>query len=266
MGAGFIGSEVASTCQALGCTVTVIEAAATPLSLALGELIGGACGSMHARHGVELRTRTGVITVQSANAGSDTRGSDDGEGPTALVELSDGTTLEADAVVVGIGVLPNVEWLTGSGLALDNGVVCDHALFAADGVVAAGDVARWLWRHDGREGLVRIEHWQLAADGGAAAARALLVGRTGAPDFDPVPYFWSDQYGLKIQLLGHPDPDDDVEVVDGSLTDERFVALYGRSGRLTAAVAVGRPRQLMAYRPLLAVGSGWDEALKLTRE
>src|SRR6202034_2864191 len=125
------------------------------------------------------------------------------DGARALVELSDGTSLRADAVVVGIGVVPNVEWLAGSGLGIDNGVVCDHALFAADGVVAAGDVARWLWRHDGREELVRIEHWQLAADGGAAAAHALLAGRAEAADFDPVPYFWSDQYGLKIQLLGH---------------------------------------------------------------
>jgi NADPH-dependent 2,4-dienoyl-CoA reductase/sulfur reductase-like enzyme len=168
-------------------------------------------------------------------------------------------------VVVGIGVVPNVEWLEGSGLTIDNGVVCDAALFAADGVVAAGDLARWAWRHHGEEQLVRIEHWEVTSQMGEAAARSLLAGRGVAPDFDPVPYFWSDQYGLRIQMLGRPDPADEVAVVDGALDSEdgKFVVAYGRAGRLTAVLAISRPRQLMAFRPLLVAGASWEDALAL---
>ena len=160
-------------------------------------------------------------------------------------------------VVVGIGVVPAVDWLDGSGLDLDGGVRCDGALFAADGVVAAGDLARWPHPTYGE---IRIEHWQVAAEEGVAAARSLLAGRDAAPVFDPVPYFWSDQYGMKIQMVGHPDPDDEVAVVDGRLDEERFVALYGRDNRLTGAVALSRPRQLMAFRPLLVAGASFAEA------
>ncbi|HEX3947464.1 MAG TPA: FAD-dependent oxidoreductase, partial [Acidimicrobiales bacterium] len=241
VGAGFIGSEVASTCADLGCRVTVVEALPTPLAPALGELIGAACGALHGRHGVDLRTGTGVSAI----------------GPDRTVELSDGTSVAADVVVVGIGVVPNVEWLDGSGLTVENGVVCDAALFAADRVVAAGDMARWNWRHHGDEQLVRIEHWEVASQMGSAAARNLLAGREAAPDFDPVPYFWSDQYGIRIQVLGRPAPTDDVAVVHGAIDaeDGKFVAVYGRGGRLTAALAVSRPRQLMAFRPLLVAGA-----------
>jgi NADPH-dependent 2,4-dienoyl-CoA reductase/sulfur reductase-like enzyme len=281
VGAGFIGSEVASTCAALGCRVTVVEALPTPLAPALGELVGAACGALHARHGVELRTGVGVAAVHPAVSRTGGTGGTGGTAPTAptaptgaaapagaagRVELTDGTSLPADVVVVGIGVVPAVDWLAGSGLTLDNGVVCDAALFAADGVVAAGDLARWAWRRHGEEELTRIEHWEVASQMGAAAARSLLAGRgPAAPGFDPVPYFWSDQYGLRIQMLGRPAPADEVAVVDGSLDaeDGRFVAVYGRAGRLTAALAVSRPRLLMSFRPLLIAGASWEEALAL---
>jgi NADPH-dependent 2,4-dienoyl-CoA reductase/sulfur reductase-like enzyme len=260
VGAGFIGSEVAATCVGLGCAVTVVEALPTPLSSALGELVGAACGSLHARHGVELRTGTGVTGIHpgaAAGAGA----------PSAslAVSLGDGTTVPADVVVIGVGVVPETGWLDGSGLRLADGVVCDHALFAADGVVGAGDLARWTWRHLAEEREVRIEHWEVASQMGTAAARSLLAGREAAPAFDPVPYFWSDQYGVRIQVLGRPEPTDDVAVVDGRLDaeDSKFVAIYGRRGRLTAALAISRPRQLMAFRPLLVAGATWDEALAL---
>ena len=113
------------------------------------------------------------------------------------------TRLEADVVVVGIGVVPSVDWLKDSGLTLENGVVCDDRLFAADGIVAAGDVARWMWRHDGGEEQIRIEHWQVAAEAGVAAARS-APGRS-APRrrrSRPIPYFWSDQFGIRFQVLG----------------------------------------------------------------
>lgn len=261
VGAGFIGSEVAATCAGLGCDVTVLEALTTPLAPALGELIGAACGALHVRHGVDLRTGAVVAAVRPG-----------------AVDLGDGASIPADVVVVGIGVTPNVEWLEGSGLTVADGVVCDPALFAADGVVAAGDLARWPWRGAGTapgvdpgdgdgtfDRTVRIEHWEVASQMGAAAARSLLAGRAAAAPFDPVPYFWSDQYGLRIQVLGRPEPRDEVAVVDGSLDapDSKFVAIYGRGGRLTAALAVSRPRQLMAFRPLLVAGASWDEALRV---
>jgi NADPH-dependent 2,4-dienoyl-CoA reductase/sulfur reductase-like enzyme len=178
-----------------------------------------------------------------------------------VVELAGGEVLPADVVVVGIGVVPSTDWLAGSGLMVDNGVVCDDRLFAADGIVAAGDLARWSWRHDGAEELIRIEHWQLAAEAGVAAARSLLAGRPQAASFTPIPYFWSDQYGIRFQVLGNPSGTDEVEIVDGSLDEGKFVALFGRAGRLRAVMAIGKPRQLMGFRPLLEAGTSWDDAL-----
>lgn len=251
IGAGFIGAEVASTSSAMGCRVTVLEAMEIPLANVLGPTIGSYCGSLHAAHGVELRTGVGVAGVR--------RGA---EGERRLVtELADGGVLEADVVVVGIGVLPNVEWLEGSGLTIENGVVVDDRLFAAEGIVAAGDVARWLWRHDGTEESIRIEHWQVAAEAGVAAARSLLAGPSDAAPFTPIPYFWSDQFGIRFQVLGSPSGTDEIEVVDGSLEDGKFVALFGRAGRLRAVMAIGKPRQLMGMRPLLEAGCSWSDAL-----
>jgi NADPH-dependent 2,4-dienoyl-CoA reductase/sulfur reductase-like enzyme len=181
------------------------------------------------------------------------------------VRLVGGAALEADVVVVGIGVTPSTAWLETSGLTLDNGVVCDDRLFAADGIVAAGDLARWTWRHDGEEESIRIEHWEVAAGAGLAAARNLLAGRADATPFTPVPYFWSDQFGVRFQVLGSPRGDDEIELVDGSFEEGKFVALYGRKGRLRAAMAIGRPRLLMGYRPLLQAGCSWDDALAHAR-
>jgi NADPH-dependent 2,4-dienoyl-CoA reductase/sulfur reductase-like enzyme len=251
IGAGFIGAEVASTCSGLGCRVTVLEAMDVPLSNVLGPLVGAHCGSLHREHGVELRTGVGVGGVRRSEGGS----------AGLVVALEGGDEVEADVVVVGIGVVPSVDWLSDSGLTLENGLVCDDRLFAADGIVAAGDVARWLWRHDGGEELIRIEHWQLAAEAGVAAARSLLAGRADATYFTPIPYFWSDQYGIRFQVLGNPGGNDEVDVVDGSLEEGKFVALYGRAGRLRAVMAIGKPRQLMGYRPLLEAGCSWDDAL-----
>ena len=251
IGAGFIGSEVASTCLDLGCAVTVLEGFEVPLLRALGPVIGAACGTLHTDAGVDLRTGVGVSAVRAPD------GSGTGDGAAGRVELADGTAVPADVVVVGIGVSPATDWLEGSGLVIDNGVVCDEALFAADGVLAIGDLARFPFH--GRP--TRIEHWQMATDMGRAAAVSLLAGRDGAPAFEPVPYFWSDQYNVKLQMLGHPDGDDDVVVVDGTLESHRFVALYGRGALLTGVLAIGRPRQLMSYRPLLAAGSSFEAAL-----
>ncbi len=263
VGAGFIGSEVASTCAAIGCRVTVVEALEVPLSSALGPEVGSVVASLHELFGVDLRTGVGVKEIVESTDSTDGSGGRS----RARVLLSDETSLTADVVVVGIGVLPSTDWLEGSGLELDNGVLCDASLFAADRIVAAGDVARWRWQRPlapvADATPVRIEHWQVAAEARVAAARSLIAGRTSAASFDPVPYFWSDQYGVRIQMLGRPSPDDDLAVVAGSLKERKFVALYGKSGRLNAAVSIGKPRELMAFRPLLAGGTSFHDAMHL---
>jgi 3-phenylpropionate/trans-cinnamate dioxygenase ferredoxin reductase component len=253
VGAGFIGSEVASTCAGLGCEVTVLEAMDVPLSNVLGPTVGAHCASLHRTNGVSLRTGVGLERIERGLGGP-------GSGR-LRVHLRDGEVFDADVVVVGIGVSPSTGWLDSSDVTIDNGVVCDDRLFAADGIVAAGDMARWLWRHDGSEELIRIEHWEVAANAGAAAARSLLAGRADAPSFTPVPYFWSDQYGIRIQVLGNPGGDDEMVITEGSFEEGKFVALYGRGGRLRAVMAIGKPRQLMGFRPLLQNGASFDEAL-----
>jgi NADPH-dependent 2,4-dienoyl-CoA reductase/sulfur reductase-like enzyme len=253
IGAGFIGAEVAATCHGLGARVTVIEALPTPLGRVLGVEMGEACARLHRSEGIDLRTGVGVDHLAS-HPGSD---------PPLEVHLADGTAVEADLVVVGIGVRPSTGWLEGSGLTLDSGVVCSETLFATDRVVAAGDVARWTHPSLGEQ--LRVEHWTNAAEGGAAAARNLLAGSAAAVPYDPVPFFWSDQYATKIQVIGLPGPEDEVVVVSGSSEEGKLVALYRRGDRLRAVLAFSQPRQLMSYRPLLAAGASFDEALALSR-
>jgi NADPH-dependent 2,4-dienoyl-CoA reductase/sulfur reductase-like enzyme len=252
IGAGFIGAEVASTCAALGCRVTVLEALDVPLRNVLGTKIGSHFASLHESHGVDLRTGVGVRAIRQAEAGT---------GDRLVVELEGGEAFPADVVVVGIGVIPETDWLADSGLTIDNGVVCDDRLFAADGIVAAGDIARWQWRRDGGEEQIRIEHWQVAAEAGVAAARNLLAGRVDALAFSPVPYFWSDQYGIRLQVLGSPRGSDEIHIAEGSPEEGKFLALFGRDDRLRAVAAIGKPRQLMGFRPLLHEGSSWGDAL-----
>ena len=163
IGAGFIGSEVAATCQGIGAHVTLLEAYHTPLARVLGDRMGQMCADLHVANGMDLRCNVAVDHLESDPGGADP----------VVVCLADGTRLPADVVVVGIGVSPSVGWLEGSGLTLDNGIVCDGALFATDRVVAAGDVANWVRPSTGRP--ARVEHWTNAAEGGAAAARNLLA-------------------------------------------------------------------------------------------
>ena len=252
VGAGFIGAEVAATCRGRGLDVTVVEALQVPLARAVGPAIGAALAALHREHGVALRTGVGVAGLE-------------GKGRVERVALADGSAVDADLVVVGVGVSPQTGWLDGSGLTLDNGVVCDAACVAAPGVVAAGDVARWENRLFG--GLMRVEHWTNAVEQGTAAANSLLATAAGEEPqpFAPVPYFWSDQYGLRIQYVGASRPGDEMVVVDGALDDRRFVAVYGRDGRIVAALAVGRARKLMAYRRMIAERVAWDDALDHAR-
>ena len=248
VGAGFIGAEVAATARQRGLDVTVLEALPVPLARGLGDRMGAACSALHADHGVDVRCGTGVAGFE-------------GDGRVSGVRLTDGSVVPADVVVVGIGVSPATGWLESSGLELNDGVVCDERCRAAPGVYAAGDVARWT--NPLFDETMRLEHWTNAAEQGQAAAENLLAGDGGGTPFAPVPYFWSDQYDVKIQFVGRARPGDDVEVVDGSLESHRFVALYGRAGRLVGCLGFSRPRLVMAYRRLLAEGASWDEALDL---
>lgn len=246
IGAGFIGMEVAATACRLGAEVTVVEQLESPLAATLGPLAGGACRRLHEGHGV--RFHLGVVLESISSAGAD---------GTLVAVLGSGERLEADAVLVGVGAVPNVSWLEGSGLDVSpGGVVCDETLRAAPGVVVAGDLARWPF---GAEGVpIRLEHRTNAAEQGEHAAGTLLGEQQ---PFETVPYVWSDQYDAKIQLLGLPRPDDECVVVDGSLDEGRFVALYGRQGMLQAAIGFSMPRSLMRLRALLLKKTPFAEAL-----
>ena len=238
VGAGFIGCEVASSCRTLGLDVTVIDLLPHPLA-PLGPRAGQAIRALHEANGVSFRLGTGVAGFEGD---SDVRG----------VRLDDGGTVEADVVVIGIGVAPNTGWLEASDLQIRDGVVCDRwcrALGGDDRVVAVGDVARW----DHPEGdSMRIEHWTNAGEQAAHAAKVLVSGPDVAGPYAPVPYFWSDQYGTKIQFVGRTEATDEFEIVEGSLDDHRWVAAYGRSGSTVGALCVGWPARLAPWQQIVA--------------
>lgn len=267
-GAGFIGLEVAATARRLGVDVTVVEPLEVPLGRVLGPVAGGACELMHREEGVRFHLRTVIETVEvgaraEAGAGSLRCG------------LSDGHVLEVDALLVGIGAAPSVGWLEGSGLeAGSDGVRCDASLVAAPGVVVAGDLARW--PAPGAPPVtspgetIRVEHRTNAAEQGAVAAASLLAdlgfiapATPGEAPSYTVPYVWSDQYDVKIQVLGLPRPDDEVIIVEGDPRERRFLALYGRGGHLAGVVGFTRPRHVMSLRPLLERNATLGEATAL---
>jgi NADPH-dependent 2,4-dienoyl-CoA reductase/sulfur reductase-like enzyme len=249
VGAGFIGLEVAASCRKLGLSVDVIEPMALPLAAALGERVGQSVARLHTDHGVRWHLQTQVTALE-------------GEGRVERLRLSNGETLEADLVVVGIGVVPATAWLEGSGVIVDQGVLCDatSATNVPD-VFAIGDVARW------PNGLfdetMRVEHWSNAVEQAGAVATRLLAGE-GKP-YTPVPYFWSDQYDVKLQFAGRVRADDDFEVVQGSLDERTYVALYGRAGRLRGVLTSNRPQLLIRYRRLLSERASFDAALAAAR-
>jgi NADPH-dependent 2,4-dienoyl-CoA reductase/sulfur reductase-like enzyme len=235
-----------------GLEVTVLEALPAPLVRGLGPVLGMVCGELHRDHGVDLRLGVGVTAIE-------------GDGKVERVRLDDGGTVDADIVVVGVGVAPVTDWLEGSGLVLDNGIVCDETLLAAPGIVAAGDVARWPNpMFDGE--VMRLEHWTNAAEQGVAAARRLLVAEGDAPEaYAPVPFVWSDQYDRKIQTVGHFRGDDDMEVVYGSLDERRFVAVFGRNDRLVGALGFSMPAKVMQYRKMIEERASFADALERAR-
>ncbi|MFP5023296.1 NAD(P)/FAD-dependent oxidoreductase [Pseudonocardia phyllosphaerae] len=241
VGAGFVGAEVASTAAGLGLAVEIVEAAPGPLRRALGEQLGDACGGLHAAHGVTLYPGTGVREIA-------------GSPRVTGVVLDDGRTLPADVVVVGIGAAPNVEWLDGSGLEIDDGVVTDAAgLTAFPGVVAVGDCAATQRDYTGSR--LRLEHWTNALQQPAVAAAALLGGAHALPAHHVVPYFWSDQYGHSIQFAGHRDPAGSVRIEDGdpAAADAGLLALFlDAAGDPVGVLGIDRPRPFGRWRRELA--------------
>ena len=174
--------------------------------------------------------------------------------------LSDGSVVEADLVVVGIGATPNIGWLEGSGVELAGGVVCDETLATSvPGVYAAGDVAAWI--NPLFERRMRVEHWTNAAEQGALAARNALDPDAAKP-YAAVPYFWSDWYDSRIQFVGVPSSTEST-VVAGTPESGRFVGLYRDGDRLVGALAVNHQASVMKYRALIAKRASWDEALEL---
>jgi 3-phenylpropionate/trans-cinnamate dioxygenase ferredoxin reductase subunit len=245
VGAGFIGLEVASVCRKLELSVTVVEADPLPLARNLGPQVGEAVARLHRAHGVDLRCG---LTLQAL----------EGDGRVERARLSDGTTLDVDLVVVGIGVVPQVGWLAGSDLKIGNGVECDgHCATNVPGVFAAGDVAsapNALFAET-----MRIEHWTNAIDQAQLVAAGLLG--EAAPLSASLPYFWSDQYDVKLQFAGRVRPDDELVMVEGSLDDRAYVALYGRAGMLRGALACNRPGPFIRFRKMISERATLETAL-----
>lgn len=245
VGAGFIGAEVASSARSLGVEVTVLEALPRPLERAVGPHLAEVFAGLHGDGGTTLRCGVSVAGIEGGDRVSGVR-------------LADGTAVPADVVLVGAGAVPATGWLTGSGIELGNGIVCDAALrTSVPRVVAAGDLVEWDNELFGER--MRVEHWTNAGEQGAAAAKTLLVGAAAEP-YRGVPYFWSEQYGVRIQLAGRPTSADVVDVVAGALADRRFVAVYRRGDRLRAVLAIDMPRPFTRGRAALMRGSSVDDA------
>jgi NADPH-dependent 2,4-dienoyl-CoA reductase/sulfur reductase-like enzyme len=227
----------------------MIEALEAPLAQSLGLRLGRILQEAHERRGVRVRCGRRV----------------EGFGGTDRIEsvlLDDGTRVECDVVVVGIGVSPAVSWLADSGVELDDGVRCDETLASSvPGIVAAGDVASWY--NPLFEERMRVEHWTNAVEQARHAVSSLLAAPGEAKPFESVPMFWSDQFDIKIQGVGRPKPTDDLVLAGGTPESEKFIALYGRAGRLVGAVAFNQPPKLIQLRMLIGKRGGVDEALKI---
>ncbi|MCU1399026.1 MAG: ferredoxin reductase [Acidimicrobiales bacterium] len=254
IGAGFIGLEVAATARTLGNEVVVVEGLPAPLIRGLGAEMGRAVTTLHDDNGVAIRCGVSVGGISR-------------DGAALTVHITDGhgaaESIVSDIVVVGIGVSPVTGWLVDSGLEVRDGIVCDATLNAGVvGVYAAGDIARWPnGQFDGEE--MRVEHWTNASEQGMHAAKNLLAVASGSePEpYSAVPFFWSEQYGARIQFIGRAAGDDDVRIVKGSVADRAFVALYGKHGRLRGALGLSMPKPLMQCRKLLLERLSFDDAL-----
>jgi NADPH-dependent 2,4-dienoyl-CoA reductase/sulfur reductase-like enzyme len=247
IGAGFIGSEMASVCRDLGLEVTVAERADGPLVGALGGVIGDIAAQMQRDAGVDLRTGVSVESLEG-----------DAQGHVRRAKLSDGTTLDVDVVVPSLGSIRNTEWLEGAGLAAGRwGVGCDAGcrVFDINGVVTdsifvAGDIARAPHVLYGYEFLV-LEHWDNAVFGGKVAAHNMVSLESDRRAHLPTPAFWSGQFGVNIKGVGVGPFADEIVITQGSVKDRRFAAAYGKGGRIVAAVTFNHGKWLEYYAALI---------------
>jgi 3-phenylpropionate/trans-cinnamate dioxygenase ferredoxin reductase subunit len=242
VGAGFIGCEVAASLRSLGVDVVLVEPQPTPLASVLGERIGELVARLHRDEGVDVRTGVSVAEVR-------------GQRHVDTVVLTDGTELATDLVVVGIGSRPATEWLEGTGVEVDNGVICDEAgRTGAPNVWALGDVASW---RDATGHQARVEHWSNVADQARVVVPAMLG--QDVPAAVVVPYFWSDQYDVKIQCLGEPQATDVVHLIEDD--GRKFLAYYERDGVVVGVVGGGMPGKVMKVRGKIAAATAIAEML-----
>jgi 3-phenylpropionate/trans-cinnamate dioxygenase ferredoxin reductase component len=234
VGAGFIGQEAAATARGSGVDVTLLEAAPVPLAHVLGERLGTWFAALHREEGVRVELSAAVDDALPARAGA----------PVESLSLADGRAIGVDTVLVGVGVVPETRWLAGSPLAGDGVLVDEGGRTVIPHIYAAGDVARPFGRG-------RCEHWEPAARMGAAAARSILGLPAAAA---PPESFWSDQYGVRIHLVGEAAGADAIDV-DGDLDSRDFTAVLRRRGALVGALLVGRSRELPTWRRRLAAES-----------
>jgi 3-phenylpropionate/trans-cinnamate dioxygenase ferredoxin reductase subunit len=239
VGAGFIGSEVAASAREKGLEVTMIEVLPLPLQKALGPEVGRIYADIHRQHGVELVLGEGVERFE-------------GDSRLQAVVTSTGRRIECDLALVGVGIVPATELAEAVGLTVDNGIVVNEFCQTSHpDVYAAGDVANFYSPVLGRR--LRVEHWHNAQNQGMAAARSMLRGEPYAE----VPWFWSDQYDLNMQYVGFADAWDRL-VFRGDVEARRFTAFYLRQGRLQAALAINRPRDIRAARELIQARAALD--------
>lgn len=252
IGAGFVGLEAAATATKRGAKVTVLEGLEAPLVRGLGAEMGAAIGAVHARNGVDIRCGVQVASI-------------DGEAHVTGVSLVGGETVEADVVLVGIGVVPATQWCATSGLTIRQGIVCDANLNAGPAnVFVAGDVLRWpnaLFADI--EPDMRIEHWTNAAEQGAHAAKNLLATLRHEPlePYVAVPFFWSDQFDARIQFLGRVTANATVDVVAGDPLEGKWCAIYCQNDRLIGVLGVSQPKLVMPSRALLSTHTSRTDAL-----
>ena len=235
IGAGFIGAEVATALRARELVPVVYETQPRPLNSVLGETAARWLEDIPAAGGVAVRVNQTISDVVATPGG-------------VSVVTTEGSE-EFDLGILGVGAVPNVEWLDGSAVTVNRGVVVNESLEAAPGIYAVGDVAAFPFERAQRREVIRIEHWQIANDHATYVAQHICGSAAGR--FSTVPYFWSDQYGKKIQMLGHPAPTDDVEIVQGSVEDAKWLAHYRHNGIITGVLALNNARELMLARPLL---------------
>jgi NADPH-dependent 2,4-dienoyl-CoA reductase/sulfur reductase-like enzyme len=241
IGAGFIGLEVAATAKSMGLKVSVVEVAPVPLARVLGDEVGAWFKDYHASHGIDIYCATAIDAIKPRHSGSD-------------VHLRDGTILEADLVVAGVGAVPAVDWLRDSGLTLADGVVCNGYLrTSAPRIVAAGDVARWY--NPLFDESLRVEQWTNAVEQGRYAAESLLGVADGA--YSAAPFFWSDQFEAKMRFVGVATAAQDVHIEE--LEDGKMIALFGRDGVIRGALCINAPRKLALYRAAIIDKVRWED-------